>query len=55
MAKVYYNRMLLGTSTFDAVNPKYQDAVMELGKADVRKGRLTKEQYEMLFKVEYEE
>lgn len=53
MAKVYYNRLLLGTITFDAINPKYQDAVKELGLADVAKGKLTIEEFEMLFKEEY--
>lgn len=54
MAKVYYNRLLLGTITFDAIQPKYQDAVRELGRADVAKGKLLVEEYEQLFKEPYE-
>ena len=54
IAKVYYNRLLLGTITFDAIQPKYQNAVRDLGKADVRSGKLLVEEYEMLFKEPYE-
>lgn len=55
MAKIYYNRLLLGTITFDVIPAKYQDAVRELAKADVKKGKLTVAEYEQLLKEPYEE
>lgn len=55
MAKIYYNRMLLGTITFDAVPEKLQAQVNEYGVADVKKGKLPVEEYEMLFKETFPE
>lgn len=55
MSKVYYNRLLLGTITFDAIPERYQEAVIEYGKADVKKGKLPVEEFEQLFKIPYEE
>ncbi len=55
MAKVYFNRLLVGTITFDAVPPKYQNAVREYGIEWVKAGRMTVEEYEMLYKEEYPE
>lgn len=54
MAKIYYNRLFVGTITYDAIPESKQDEVRELGKADVRNGKLTAEQFEMLFKFPYE-
>lgn len=54
MAKVYYNRLFLGTITFDAIPDSQKSKVREYGKADVERGKLTVEEYEMLFKEEYE-
>ena len=55
MAKIYFNRLLIGTITFDAVPAKYQDAARAYGCQWVADGRLTIEEYEMLFKEAYEE
>lgn len=55
MAKIYYNRLLVGTITFDAIPERYQAQVIAYGKADVVKGKLTEEQFEMLFKIPYDE
>lgn len=53
MAKVYFNRLVVGTITFDAIPEKYQEAVRGYGIEYVKKGKLTVEEYEMLFKEEY--
>lgn len=55
MAKIYFNRLILGTITFDAVPAKYQEAVKNYGKEWVAFGRMSVEEYEMLFKEEYPE
>lgn len=55
MAKVYYNRLLLGTITFDAIPATRQSKAKEYGIADVKAGRLPVDEYEMLFKEEYPE
>lgn len=54
MVKIYYNRLLIGTITYDAIPAKYAQGVLDLGKADVKNGKLTEEQFEMLFKMPYE-
>ena len=53
MAKVYFNRLIVGTITFDAIPEKYQDKVREYGIDYVKKGKLPVEEYEMLYKEEY--
>ena len=53
MAKIYFNRLVLGTITFDAIPEKYQAKVKEYGVQWVKNGRLTIEEYEMLYKEEY--
>ena len=55
MAKIYFNRLVIGTITFDAVPEKYQAAVRGYGIQWVRDGRLTVEEYEMLYKEPYPE
>lgn len=55
MAKIYFNRLLVGTITFDAVPAKYQDAVRQYGVDWVKAGKMTVEDYEMLYKEEYPE
>ena len=55
MAKIYFNRLIIGTITFDAINERYQNAVREYGKDWVKKGKLTIEEYELLYKEEYQE
>lgn len=55
MAKIYFNRLVIGTITFDAIKPQFQDAVRGYGRQWVADGRLTIEEYEMLFKEAYEE
>lgn len=54
MAKIYYNRLFVGTITYDAIPAIMQPQVLALGKADVASGKLTEEQFEMLFKIPYE-
>lgn len=53
MAKVYFNRLLCGTITYDAIPAKYQDAVIGYGIEWVRNGKLTVEEFEMLYKEEF--
>lgn len=53
MAKVYFNRLIVGTITFDAIPSKYQPAVREYGVEWVKAGKMTVEEYEMLYKEEY--
>lgn len=53
MAKVYFNRLIVGTITYDAIPEKYQDKVREYGIEYVKKGKLPVEEYEMLYKEEY--
>lgn len=55
MAKIYFNRMLVGTIIFDAINQKYQNEVREYGSKYVKEGKMSKEDYEMLYKEEYPE
>ena len=55
MAKIYFNRLIVGTITFDAIKPQYQDAVRIYGRQWVADGRLSIEEYEMLFKEAYAE
>ena len=55
MAKIYFNRLLVGTIIFDAIKPKYQNEVREYGIEYVKAGKMSKEDYEMLYKEEYPE
>ena len=55
MAKIYFNRLIVGTITFDAILPKYRDAVKAYGIEWVVEGRMSVEEYEMLFKEDYAE
>ncbi len=53
MAKVYFNRLIVGTITFDAIPEKFQNDVRNYGIDYVKKGKLSVEEYEMLFKEEF--
>ena len=53
MAKVYFNRLIIGTITFDAIPEKYQEKVKGYGIEYVKKEKLSVEEYEMLYKEEY--
>ena len=53
MAKVYFNRLIVGTITYDAIPEKYRNKVKEYGIDYVKKGKLPVEEYEMLYKEEY--
>lgn len=53
MAKVYFNRLIIGTITFDAIPEKYQEKVKGYGIEYTKKGKLPVEEYEMLYKEEY--
>ena len=55
MAKIYFNRLIVGTITFDAIPAKYQGAVRGYGVQWVKDGKMTVEEYEMLYKEEYPE
>lgn len=55
MAKIYFNRLLVGTITFDAIPKKYQSDVKAYGREWVSEGRMSAEEYEMLFKEECSE
>lgn len=53
MAKIYFNRLIVGTITFDAIPERYQNAVRNYGIDWVERERLTIEEYEMLYKEPY--
>ena len=53
MAKVYFNRLIIGMITFDAIPEKYQEKVKGYGIEYVKKRKLPVEEYEMLYKEEY--
>jgi hypothetical protein len=55
MAKIYFNRLVIGTITFDAIPARYQVAVKGYGLEWVKDGRMTVDEYEMLFKESYPE
>ena len=50
MAKIYFNRLIVGTITFDAIKEQYQNAVRAYGIEWVNNGKMTVEEYEMLYK-----
>lgn len=54
MAKIYFNRLCLGTITYDAIPARYQPDVKEYGREKVREGLMPITQYEMLYKEPYE-
>lgn len=53
MAKVFFNRLIIGTITFDAIPEKYQEKVKGYGIEYVKKEKLSVEEYEMLYKEKY--
>ena len=53
MAKIYFNRLIIGTITFDAIPERYQNDVRNYGISWVQAGRMSVEEYEMLFKEPY--
>lgn len=53
MAKVFFNRLIIGTITFDAIPEKFQEKVKGYGIEYTKKGKLPVEEYEMLYKEEY--
>ena len=55
MAKIYFNRLLVGTITFDAIPCNLQPRVKEHGIEYVKAGKMTVEEYEMLFKETFPE
>lgn len=55
MAKVYFNRLIVGTITFDAIPAKYQPAVRKYGIEWVESGKMSVEEFEMLYKEAYPE
>lgn len=55
MAKVYYNRLFLGSILFDTIPSKYQAQVKQIGREQVQTGNLSKAEYEQMFKEPYDE
>lgn len=53
MAKIYFNRLLLGTITFDAIPARYIEQVRAILVEWVEAGKLTIEEYEMFTKEPY--
>lgn len=56
MEHIWYNRLLVGTATFSAIpddERHYREKVKALGIADVKRGAMPIDQYEMIFKEEY--
>ena len=54
MAKIWYNRLLVGSAVFNAVPDKYRDACIQFGRDDVAAGKMTEEEFEMIFKMPFE-
>lgn len=54
MVKVWYSRLLVGSTNFMAIPDRYKDAVKELGREDVKAGKMTEEQYELFFLEPYD-
>lgn len=55
MAKIYFNRLIIGTITFDAIPERYQSPVKQYGKEWVENGKLSVEEYELLYKEPYQD
>ena len=55
MAKIYFNRLLVGSITYDAIPEKYKGQVKQYCNEYVKEGKLPVKEYEMLFKEEYTE
>lgn len=55
MAKIWYNRLLVGSAVFNSVPEKYREAVLQFGRDDVRAGKMTEEEFELIFKIPFEE
>lgn len=53
MAKIYFNRLILGSITITDIPEYYMEAVKDYGKEYVRKGSLPIAAYELLFHEEY--
>lgn len=53
MAKIYFNRLIVGTITFDAIPERHQEMVRSYGIQWVENGKMSVEEYEMLYKEEY--
>ncbi len=53
MAKIWFNRLLVGSATWDSVPLKYADAVRGYGIEYVKQGKMSVEEYEMIFKEDY--
>lgn len=53
MVRAYYNRLLLGTITYEAIPTRYQKQVKELAIADVESGKMSYISYEQMFHEEY--
>ena len=54
MAKIYFNRLIIGTITFDTIPERYQDNVKQYGREWVENNKLSVEEYEFLYKEPYQ-
>ena len=54
MAKIYFNRLIAGTITFNAIPEQYQDSVKNYGRTWVQNNKLSIEEYESLYKESYQ-
>lgn len=54
MAKVYFNRLILGTIVYESVPARYQESVKAYGVEWVKAGRMSVDEYEQMFHEEYE-
>lgn len=53
MAKIYFNRLILGTIVYESVPQKYQEPVKAYGVEWVKAGRMSVDEYEQMFHEEY--
>lgn len=54
MAKIYFNRLIVGTITYDAVPARYQADVIAYGREWVADGRMSVDEFELMFKEPYQ-
>ena len=55
MAKIWRNRLIAGTQSFENCPEKYRDAVIALLRQDVENGVITEERFEEITGQEYQE
>lgn len=49
MAKIFFNRLILGSITYADIPYRYQAQVLAIGREWLNSGRMSKEQFDHLF------